>query len=225
MVDEIAEDEEEDGDGDERADAGHREHEAAYKFAPAKASVHAGISGSAAALGSGDDQDASEAVEDEGEEKEDEAELDQRLEIQIAGGFGEFVGDNRGDGIAGREERGADGGRVADDHGDGHGFAEGARESEKNRAHDAGASEGDDDFPGGFPSRGTESESGFALIARNREQHFTRDRNDVRNHHDGEDDASGEEADAVRGAREKRNEAEGVIQRRLNVFAHQRNRR
>ena len=180
------------------------------------------VCASAAALRSGDDQDASQAVEDEGEEEEDEAELDQRLEIKVAGGFGEFVGDDGGDGVAGRKERGADGGRVADDHGDGHGFAESAREREEDGAHDAGAGEGDDHFPGGFPTRGAESESGFALIARDGEKNFTRDRDDVRNHHDGEDDAGREEADAVGGAGEKREEAERVAERGLNVFAHHR---
>ena len=139
--------------------------------------------------------------------KEHEAEFDERLEIEIAGGFGELVGDDGGDGIAGRKERGADGRRVADDHGDGHGLAESASQREKNRTHDAGARERDDDFPGGFPASGTESESGFALIARNGEQHFARDGNDVGNHHDGEDDAGGEEADAVGGALRKTEES------------------
>ena len=68
VVDEIAENEEEDGDGDERADAGHRQHEAADEFAPAETGVH-DVPRSAAALRSGDDQDAGEAVEDEGEQE------------------------------------------------------------------------------------------------------------------------------------------------------------
>src|SRR5436853_496274 len=82
------------------------------------------------------DHDAGEPVEDEGQEKQDESQLDQRLKVQITGSFGEFIGDNRGDGVAGRKQRGADGHDIAYNHGDRHGFAEGTRESEKNRTHD-----------------------------------------------------------------------------------------
>src|SRR5579872_3655217 len=111
---------------------------------------------SSATLRSGDDQDASQAVENKSQKKEHEAQFNERLEIEIAGGFGEFIGDNSGDGISGIEERSADRRSVADDHGNGHSFAKSASESEEDGAHDTGAGEGDDNPPGGFPTRGAE---------------------------------------------------------------------
>jgi len=99
------------------------------------------------ALGSSHNQQASEPVENERQKKEYESQLNKGLIMQIAGSFGELVGDNGGDRITGREERGANHRRVADDHGDGHGFAEGAREGQENGAHDAGTGKGYDDLP------------------------------------------------------------------------------
>ena len=117
-------------------------------------------------------------------------------------GFGELIGDGGSDGVAGRKQRGADGGSVADHHGDGHGFAESARQSEKHRAHNAGARPGDNNFPGGFPASGAEGQGGFALFARDGEQNFARDGNDEGDDHDGENDSGGKKADAVVGAAE-----------------------
>src|SRR5712664_3780681 len=178
---------------------------------------------SAAALQGGDNQQAGEAVEDKCEDEEDQSEFDQRFEIKIAGGFAEFVGDDGGDGIAGGKQRSADNGAIADNHGDGHGLAKCAGERQKDRAEDAAPGKGYDHFPSRFPASGAKRESGFALVARDREEHFARDGNNVGNDHDGEDDAGGQKSDAVGRALKEREEAEGMLERGLNVLTHQRN--
>ena len=85
-------------------------------------------------------------------------------------GFGKFVGDYGGDGIAGSKEGSADVGVVADDHCHRHGFTEGAGQREKNRTHDAGARKRHHHLPSGFPSRRTQSQRSFSLVARNGKQ-------------------------------------------------------
>ena len=145
----------------------------------------------------GDDQKASEAIQDESHQEQHETEFDQRAQVQIAGGFREFIGDDGGNGIARRRKRSADLRVVADDHGDGHGFAQRARQRQKYRAHNSGASPGNHDFPGGFPARGAQRQRRFALIARNREQHFARHRNDERHDHDGQHNSRGQKSHSV----------------------------
>ena len=156
MIDEIAEDEEKDGDGDNGADAGHGEHEAAHEFSPTQIGAHAWPI-PLPRCEVDDNQQPRQAVEDEGEQEQHQAEFDQRLEIEVAGGFGEFVGDDGGDGVARRKQRGTDGGRVADDHGDRHGFAQSARQRQENGAHDAGPRKRNNDLPGGFPASGAQA--------------------------------------------------------------------
>src|SRR6266508_4081433 len=92
-------------------------------------------------------QQASEPVENERQKKKCQSQFNEGLIMQIAASFGELVGDDGSDGIAGRKKRSADGGRIADDHGDGHGFAEGAREGQEDRAKDPRAGEGNDHLP------------------------------------------------------------------------------
>src|SRR5262249_46576365 len=70
--------------------------------------------------------------------------------------------------------------------------------------------------------RGAESQGGFALVARNSEEHLARHRDDVRNHHNGEHDACGQVADAERRTLEQRQAAESALQTWLNGLAHQR---
>src|SRR4029077_11986555 len=105
----------------------------------------------------------------------------------------------------------------------GHGFPEGPRESQENRAHDAATSKRYDHLPSRLPARGTKREGRFALIAGDGHQHFTRDGNNVRNDHDGENNARGEKTYAIDRALKERQETQGVLQRGLNVLAHQRN--
>src|SRR5229473_1471816 len=152
---------------------------------------------SSAPLGSGDDQQASEPVENEGKKKEHKSQLDQGLIMQVAGSFGELVGDNGGNGIPGSKQGSADGRSIADHHSDSHGFTQCPREGEEDRPQDATPGKGDDHLPGRFPACGAKREGGFSLIARNGQEHFTRDRNNIRNDHDGEDHACGQKSDSI----------------------------
>ena len=115
---------------------------------------------------------------------------------------------------------------VADDHGDGHRFAESAGERQEHGAHDAGARPGDDDLPGGFPARGAEGHGGFALFARDGEENFARNGNNEGYDHDGENDSGGEKSDAViRSAEEGadiRKVADRMDEQRTEGGAHQR---
>lgn len=167
-------------------------------------------------------EETSQSVDDEGEDEENETKGDERLQVKISRSFGKFVGDDSGNGVAGGEERSGDSGGIADDHGNSHGFTQRAGESEKDRTHDAGFGKRNDDLPSGLPAGGTESQSGFTLIARNRKQHLAGNRNDVRNHHDGEDDARGEESHSVGGTFENRHETEGFVQSGIDNGTHER---
>ena len=62
--------------------------------------------------------------------------------VHVAGGLGELVGDGRGDGRAGVEQRLREAVRVADDEGHRHGLAERAAEAQHHRADGAGADVG-----------------------------------------------------------------------------------
>src|SRR5688572_30384755 len=61
---------------------------------------------------------------DEGDEEQHEAECDQRGAVHLRIGFGEFVGDGRGDGVARHEQRRGELMRVAEHEGHCHRFAE-----------------------------------------------------------------------------------------------------
>src|ERR1700731_1366306 len=84
----------------------------------------------------GPDHEAGDGVDDDGDKEEREADLDERAEIDVAGGFGELSCNDAGEGVGGGEEGLADVGVVADDRGDGHRFAEGAAEAKHDGADD-----------------------------------------------------------------------------------------
>ncbi len=67
-----------------------------------------------------------------------------------------------------------------------------------------------------------EREGGFALFAGNGQQRFTRDGNDERKRHDGQDQAGRQVTDAVRRSLEQGKVAERVLEERLDILAHQR---
>src|SRR5580704_3273535 len=121
--------------------------------------VHLGRS----AAGDGPDHETGDSVDDNGDEEEREADLDQRAEIDVGGGFGELSGNHAGQGVGGGEEGFADVGMIADDHGDCHGFAERAAETKHDGADDADARVAQDADANHLPARGAESEDGLAL--------------------------------------------------------------
>ena len=76
--------------------------------------------------------------------------------MQVADRLGEFVGERRGDAVAGREQRGAQAVGVADDEGHRHGFAERAAEAQHHAADDADLGVRQHDAPHHFPGRGAQ---------------------------------------------------------------------
>src|ERR1700675_417732 len=68
-------------------------------------------------------------VDYDGDKEQRQANLDQSRKIQIAGRFGEFVGEHAGHGVSGSKQRLGNFGTVADHHGDRHSFAERAAQA------------------------------------------------------------------------------------------------
>src|SRR5580658_4251569 len=178
----------------------------------------------ASAAFGGDDEQARQAVEDERHQKEYETELNKRAQVQIAGCFRELVRNHSSNRITRSKKRSCDFWIVANDHGDGHRLAESTRQRQKHRTQNSGSGPRHDHLPGCFPARGAQSQRRFALFARYGQQHFSRNGDDERHDHDGQNDSSGEEAHSVVGALEKlaedRNMAESVDQNRSNGRPH-----
>src|SRR5258707_13723744 len=64
------------------------------------------------------DHEAGDCIDDDGYEKEREADLDQRAEVEVAGGLRELARDDAGHRVGGCEEGLAEVGVLAHDHGD-----------------------------------------------------------------------------------------------------------
>src|ERR1700733_13962225 len=76
------------------------------------------------------DHEAGDGVDNDRDQEERETDFDERAEVDVAGGLGELSGDDAGEGVGWSEERLADIGMVADDHGDGHRLPQCAPEAE-----------------------------------------------------------------------------------------------
>ena len=94
--------------------------------------------------------------------------------------------------------------RVADDEGHRHGLAERAAEPEHDAADDADPGVGQHDVAHHLPGGAAEAVGRLLQHRRHRLEHVARDRGDERQHHDGEDQAGGQHADAVGRAGEQR---------------------
>src|ERR1035441_702187 len=69
-------------------------------------------------------------VDHNGDKEQRQANLDQCRKIEIAGRFGEFVGEYAGHGVSGSKQRLGNFRTVADHHGDRHGFAKRAAQAQ-----------------------------------------------------------------------------------------------
>src|SRR5215831_14313256 len=78
-----------------------------------------------------------EPVDHDGEGEQYQSELDERLQIQLAGSFRKFISDHCGDGIARSQKRRLNSWRIADDHRNGHRLAERPRQREEDGSEDA----------------------------------------------------------------------------------------
>ncbi len=164
-----------------------------------------------------DNQQLRQTVDHHREREQHQTQFDQRREVNVTGSFGELVGDHRRDRIAGRKQRGVNGGIVADHHRDRHGFAERAREGQKDRADDTQPRKRQHGLTSRFPLRRAQGQRGFALFARHRHEGFARNRDDEREGHDRENHARREVADSEDVAAEQ-NRA-GTPQYRLDARA------
>src|SRR5208282_1612658 len=78
-----------------------------------------------------DDDDPADDIDDGGHDEEYQGDLHEAREIYLAGGFGEFVGDDTCHSIRRSEDTFWKAVRIAYYHGDRHGFAEGPAEGEE----------------------------------------------------------------------------------------------
>ncbi len=104
--------------------------------------------------------------------------------------------------------------RVADDEGDRHGLAERAAEAEHDAADDADAGIGQHDVAHDFRGRGADAVGRFAQHRRHRREHVAHHRGDEGQHHEAEDDAGREHAQAQRRSGEKCADDGQLAQRR-----------
>ena len=114
--------------------------------------------------------------------------------------------------------------RVADDHGDGHGFAQRAAQAENDGADNADARVAQDAHADHLPARGAQRQHRFALRVGHGRHHLARKRGDDGQDHDGENDAGGEIAKSggiVVG--EEARPAERLNEHRIHVLAQQGN--
>src|SRR5581483_2197698 len=114
----------------------------------------------------------------------------------------------------------------ADDEGDRHGLAQGAAQSEHDAADDAGPGVRQHHAADHLPGGAAQAVGGLLQHRRHGFEHVAGDRGDVRQHHDAEDDAGGEHADAVGRPGEHpgqyRHAGEQLDQQRLDVFLQER---
>ena len=123
--------------------------------------------------------------------------------IEIAHRLGELVGERRRNRRAGRQQRGVDVVRIADDEGDRHGLAERAAEPQHDAADDADPRIGQHDVA--TPPRWSSRRAIGALAQHRRHglEHVAHHRGDERQHHDRQDEPGGQHADAERRAGEQ----------------------
>src|SRR5258708_1396155 len=163
---------------------------------------------------------------DEGDAEQDKTEGDQCRGVEVIYRLGELVGDGRRYGGAGREYRRRYAVRVADHEGYRHGLAERAPEPQHDAADDPDSRERQHDVAHHFPGSAADPIGGLLQHRRHGFEHLPRDRGDERQHHDGQDQARREHADAVGRSREQsrqpRNVAEYVDQERLQRLLQER---
>ena len=116
--------------------------------------------------------------------------------------------------------------RVADHEGDRHRLAERAAETQHDAADDADPGIGQHDLPDDLGRRRAERIGALLQHRRHGLEHVAHDRGDERQHHDRQDEAGGQHADAERRPGEQQadagNVAERVDQRRLDVLLQKR---
>nr|GEU28454.1 hypothetical protein [Tanacetum cinerariifolium] len=115
---------------------------------------------------------------------------------------------------------------VTDHERDRHGFAQRAAQAQHDAAHDTGLGVRQYDLAHHFPAGAAEAVCGFLEHGRHDLEHVAHHRRDERDDHDGQDQRSGQDADAHGRAAEERADdrqhAQRAFQERLHVVAEQR---
>src|SRR5579862_1161267 len=166
------------------------------------------------------EQQLGDEVHDDREGEENQADLEKGLQISVRGRFGELVGDDAGEGIAGLEKRSGDDRAVAYDHRDGHRLAQGAAQTEDDGAKESPLGIAENGYAGHLPAGGAERIGGLALEVRHGDEDFPREGGDDGQDHDCDDGSPREEADAIGWAAEEGQPAEmmRVLQPGEGVF-------
>src|ERR1700687_4071836 len=163
--------------------------------------------------------DPRQRVDHNGDKEQRQAYLDQRGKIQIAGRFGEFVGEYAGHGVSGSKQRLGNFRTVADHHGYRHGFAERKAQAQNDGAHDSRPRIAQHTHADHFPARRTQRQHRFTLVLRNDSEHFAGDGRDDGNDHDRQNYDRGQHADAVGRSAEQACPAERLGKKRLGQCA------
>src|SRR5208283_2447126 len=130
----------------------------------------------------------------------------------LGAGLGEVIGQQGGQGVGGGKERDADPVGVADEHGQRHGLAQGAAESQDDAAEDAAGGGGQDDGENGLPTGGAETVGGHAQFGRHGGERIAADGGDGGQNHDGQYDDRGQHAGAAEVGAEQREPAHLQVQ-------------
>src|SRR5215471_7705479 len=151
---------------------------------------------------------------DEGDDEEDQPQRDQRRGIEVTDRFGEFVGDGGRNGGARRQQRGRHLVRVADHEGHRHGLAERPAEPQHHAADDPDPRVGQHDVANDLPCGAADAVGGFLEHGRNGIEHVARDRGDEGQHHDRENEAGSQHADAIGRAGKQRRQHGDIAESR-----------
>ncbi len=168
------------------------------------------------------DHEAGDCIDDDSNEKERETDLDESAEVEIAGCLREFVGDDACQRMPRCEEAPADLGVIADDHGDCHGLAQSAAQTEHDGSNDADARVAENTNADHLPLGGSEGKDGLALAVGHCHHDVAGQRRDDGQDHDGENDAGGQQAYSEVRAQEEACPAEGLDEEGAENVAHDR---
>src|SRR5947209_11626078 len=116
------------------------------------------------AAGDAPDHELGHAIHNQSDGEEHQRNLDEGAQVHVTGGFREFIGNHAGQSVSGSEERFGNFRTVADEHGHGHGLAQGASEAKDHCAEDTGAGISEDSEAQHLPAGGTQRQRGFTLL-------------------------------------------------------------
>ena len=138
-----------------------------------------------------------DSKDDKGDNKQNQAQLHQCRCVHAGLGFGEFVGQRRGDAVARHVQRSAvELVGVADDKGYRHGLPQRSAQTQHHAADDAVFGERQHDAPDDFPGGAADAVGRLFHHYRRLFEHVAHHRGDVRNDHDSQDNARRQNADA-----------------------------